>query len=172
MTLPKVKPMVFVSLGSNIEPERNISQAVKMLRGRTVVRGVSPVYQTPPIGFNQQADFLNVVVMLTTMLDASTLKHDVLEDIERELGRERDPYNKFGPRTIDADIILWGDQSFEYGRKPWAVPDPEILRYSHLAVPLADLAPEMVYPGTTRTFAQIASSMYTKDMKLRDDLKL
>jgi len=155
MTSPEI---VYVSLGSNIEPERNLARAIDLLREKTNVLAVSSAYQTAPQGFTEQADFLNMAVALTTMLDAESLKREVLDAIERELQRVRDPNNKNAPRTIDLDISLWGSAVFEYGAKPYRIPDPDIVRFAHVAVPLAELAPDYVHPTDGRTLREIADS--------------
>jgi dihydroneopterin aldolase/2-amino-4-hydroxy-6-hydroxymethyldihydropteridine diphosphokinase len=157
MTSPESESQVFISLGSNIEPEKNLAQAVKLLQSKCKVTAVSSVYRTAPQGFSEQPDFLNMAVQITTSLSPETLKSDVLNWIEQQLGRTRDPLNKNAPRTIDLDISLWGDAVLEYGAKPWRVPDPDILRFAHVAVPLAELAPEFVHPTEGVTLAVIAA---------------
>jgi 2-amino-4-hydroxy-6-hydroxymethyldihydropteridine diphosphokinase len=156
MTSPDAETTAFISLGSNIEPEQNLAKAVRLLRSKAKVTGVSSVWRTAPQGFSEQPDFLNMAVKITTALSPETLKTDVLDWIERELGRKRDPLNKNAPRTIDLDISLWGDVALEYGSKPWRVPDPDILRYAHVALPLAELAPDFVHPTEGVTLAEIA----------------
>lgn len=148
---------VYVSLGSNIEPEKNLTDAVRLLRERCAVLAVSSVYRTAAQGYTEQADFLNMAVKLTTDLSAPELKHTVLDEIERLLKRQRDPQNKNAPRTIDLDISLWGNQVFEYGEKPWRVPDKDIVRFVHVALPLAELAPELVHPTENVSLATIAT---------------
>ncbi len=150
-------PDVFVSLGSNIAPQTNLSHAVRRLRQQCDVLAVSSAYRTAPQGFADQPDFLNLSVQLHTLLQPDTLKTQVLDVIERELGRVRDPNNKNAPRTIDLDISLWGDAVLEYGVKPWRVPDPDILRFAHVAVPLAELAPDFMHPTEGVTLAAIAA---------------
>jgi dihydroneopterin aldolase/2-amino-4-hydroxy-6-hydroxymethyldihydropteridine diphosphokinase len=141
------KPAVaFISLGSNIDPEANLKQAVELLKLRCTVLAVSSAYRTPPQGFTNQADFLNLALKIETDLDVLTLKHNVLDWIEGELKRVRDPNNKNAPRTIDLDISLWNKDVFDYGEKPWHIPDPDILRFAHVALPLAEIAPEYVHP--------------------------
>lgn len=148
---------VYLSLGSNIDPVTNLKRAVELLGHRCTVVTVSHAYRTPPQGFAEQADFLNLAVKLSTEMDAYTLKTSVLDWIERELKRVRDPLNKNAPRTIDLDISLWGDGVFEYGDKPWRVPDKDILRFAHVALPLAEIAPDYVHPLEGVTLATIAA---------------
>lgn len=164
-------PDVFVSLGSNIDPERNLVHAVTLLRQKCDVLAVSSVYRTPPQGFTAQPDFLNLSVQVHTSLQPDTFKKDVLDWIERELGRIRDPNNKNAPRTIDLDISLWGDSVFEYGAKPWRVPDPDIVRFAHVAVPLAEIAPDVVHPTEGVTLAEIAARFGDVPFE-RADLKI
>lgn len=155
MTLPEA--LVYVSLGSNIDPERNLAAAVKLLRAKAKVLAVSSRYRTAPQGFTVQADFLNMAVKLTTPLTPAVFKTQVLEGIEHTLKRVRDPLNKNAPRTIDLDISLWGTAIFDYGHKPWHVPDKDILRFAHVALPLAEIAPDYVHPEMGQTLTQIAA---------------
>lgn len=150
---------VFVSLGSNIAPEQNLSEAVALLREHCAVLTVSSAYQTVPYGFSEQPDFLNMAVKLHTEHNPACFKQEVLTWIEQQLGRVRDPLNKNAPRTIDLDISLWGSHQLSYGHKPWQVPDPDILRFIHVAAPLAELAPDLVYPGSHATLAEIADRL-------------
>jgi dihydroneopterin aldolase/2-amino-4-hydroxy-6-hydroxymethyldihydropteridine diphosphokinase len=85
------------------------------------------------------------------------LKRSVLDWIERELGRVRDPLNKNAPRTIDLDISLWGEAVLEYGEKPWRIPDPDIVRFAHVAVPLAQIAPDDLHPTERVPLREIAA---------------
>ena len=83
----------------------------------------------------------------------------MIDPIESDLGRVRDPNNENAPRTIDIDILLWNTEVLEYGEQPWIIPDPDITQYAHVAVPLADLAPDTVHPIGDKTLAEIAKSL-------------
>jgi 2-amino-4-hydroxy-6-hydroxymethyldihydropteridine diphosphokinase len=155
---------VYVSLGSNIAPHTHLMKAVHLLEDAGKVEKFSAAYITPPEGFTEQDDFWNVAVRLTTGLAPITLKHEVLDAIEQRLGRVRDPNNKNAPRTIDLDISLWNDEIFEYGEKPWRVPDPDILRFPHVVVPLANIAPDYIHPVEKITLAQIAKQYDLKQL--------
>lgn len=148
---------VYISLGSNIEPQANLVKAIQLLQPSCRVEKVSSAYITPPQGFANQDDFWNIAVQLLTELSPNTLKHNVLDGIERTLKRVRDPNNKNAPRTIDLDISLWNDEVFDYGEKPWHIPDLDILRFAHVVIPLADIAPDYVHPVEKITLAQIAA---------------
>ena len=96
---------VVISLGSNINPERNIEQALTILNDRFRFSNSSTFLQTKPIGYTNQNDFINGTVLLKTDLDQNQLTAS-LKDIEKELGRKRSAI-KFGPRTIDLDITVF-----------------------------------------------------------------
>jgi 2-amino-4-hydroxy-6-hydroxymethyldihydropteridine diphosphokinase len=149
--------LVYLSLGSNIEPETNLRHAVRLLSTKGVVLSTSSLYRTPPQGFAAQDDFLNMAVQFQTPLTPVLLKKDVLDWIEQQLGRRRDPQNKNAPRTIDLDISLWDNTVLEYGEKPWRIPDPDILRFAHVALPLAEIAPDYIHPAEHISLQEIAS---------------
>ena len=142
-------PDVFVSLGSNIEPERNLTAAVALLRQMTHILAMSPVYRTAPQGYSEQPDFLNMAVKLTTNYTPEQLKTDVLEMIERRLKRVRDPQNKNAPRTIDLDIIVFDETILE----------SNLWKRDFLAIPIAELRPDLEMPGEGITVNQVAQGM-------------
>jgi 2-amino-4-hydroxy-6-hydroxymethyldihydropteridine diphosphokinase len=160
---------VFVSLGSNIDPERNLPEAVRRLALRCPLLAVSPVYETEPVGKTDQPNFLNAAVLIETDLSPSELKSQVLQAIERELGRVRTG-DKNAPRTIDLDISLFNDEVLESGHR--RIPDPEILQFQHIARPLADLAPHYSHPETGQTLLEIAESLPQAGLVRRDGISL
>ena len=96
-----------IALGSNIgDTKANLDLALKMLREATDVKQVSSYYSTKPVGYTDQPDFLNAVCIIETELPAMALLA-MLQGIEKVMGRERKI--KWGPRTIDLDIIQYGD---------------------------------------------------------------
>ena len=99
---------VIVGMGSNIEPRRNIEEALRRLRQTHHVAAQSQVIQTKPIGFAGQPDFLNAAVLIETTLSREELKQR-LRQLEASLGRVRGG-DKSGPRTIDLDILVWDGQ--------------------------------------------------------------
>ncbi len=153
--------VVYVSLGSNIAPEQNLAAAVRLLRERCPVHAVSSLYRTAPEGDTHQAEFLNMAAEIRTDLTPEEFKTQIIGEVERLLGRVRDPHNKNAPRTIDLDIALWDNRAFDYGTKPWHVPEPDILRFAHVTVPLAELAPHYLHPETGETLAQIVARLDT-----------
>jgi 2-amino-4-hydroxy-6-hydroxymethyldihydropteridine diphosphokinase len=79
----------YISLGSNIDPERNLPEAVRRMASRCRLLAVSPVYETQPVGRTDQANFLNAAVLVETDLAPDELRDEVLGPIEQELGRVR-----------------------------------------------------------------------------------
>ena len=160
---------VFVSLGSNIDSERNLREAVRRLSLRCRLLAVSPVYETAPVGKTDQPNFLNAAALVETGLAAPKLKTQILQAIESELGRVRTA-DKNAPRTIDLDISLFNDEILTVG--PRHIPDPDILRFAHVAVPLADLAPELRHPETGQALGQIARNLPAEGLVRRADIVL
>jgi len=158
---------VFVSLGSNIDSERNLREAVRRLAASCRLLAVSPVYETAPVGNTEQPNYLNAAALVETELTAAELKERVLQVIEGELGRVRTE-DKNAPRTIDLDIALYGDAVLDLG--PRHIPDPDILRYPHVAVPLADLAPRLRHPETGQTLAEIVRGLPDVGLRRRENI--
>ena len=96
---------VVIGLGSNIDPEANLEQAVLELKSRFKVAKRSQWTRTKPIGIQDQPDFYNGALLMETELEQQSLKKE-LKRIEDILGRDRS-LPKFGPRTIDLDILIW-----------------------------------------------------------------
>ncbi|MGC9522236.1 MAG: 2-amino-4-hydroxy-6-hydroxymethyldihydropteridine diphosphokinase [Anaerolineae bacterium] len=159
---------VFVTLGSNIDPEHNLRAAARLLEDELSIGALSPIYETAPVGNTDQEDFLNAAVMVYTRLTAGELKAAVLEPIEAQLGRIRTE-DKYAPRTIDLDVALFDYEVLDLG--PRHIPDPDILRYAHTVVPLADLAPYYVHPETGETLAALAAEMPRTGIVRREDIE-
>jgi 2-amino-4-hydroxy-6-hydroxymethyldihydropteridine diphosphokinase len=166
-----VPNLAFLSLGSNINPERNLPAAVGHLVRYGRVKAVSGVWETLPIGFLDQPNFLNAAVLLETHLSAQALREEAITAIEATLGRVRTK-NKNAPRTIDIDIVLFNRDLIQLqGRR---IPDPEVLERPFVAIPLAEIAPEYVHPETGQSLMEIAKEFDPKriDMHRRDDVVL
>ena len=159
------KNLAYVSLGSNISPEENLRQALRRLRQYTTLLAWSPVYRSEPQGYTAQAHFLNMAAKIHTLRSPLTFKREVIDRIEAELGRIRDPQNKNAPRTIDLDISLWNRETLEFGERPWKVPDEDLLHFAHIAVPLADIAADYRHPIEGKTLAEIASALNTDGLQ-------
>lgn len=140
--------VVFISAGSNIEPARHLRFAVTALRERFGPLLVSPVYRSRAVGFEGD-DFLNLIIGFSTREPARVVVNE-LERLHGEAGRVRGP-EPFSSRTLDLDLILYGDEVIGELR----VPRPDILEYSFVLGPLADVAPDLRHPVTGRTMAEL-----------------
>jgi 2-amino-4-hydroxy-6-hydroxymethyldihydropteridine diphosphokinase len=160
---------VLVALGSNIDSEHNLAESVLRLSWHCRLVAVSPVYETVPVGKTDQPNFLNAAALIETQLTASELKAQVLQVIEQELGRVRTA-DKNAPRTIDLDIALFDNQILDVGARH--IPDPDVLRYPHVAVPLADIAPRWRHPETGETLQEIAQRLAIHGLVRRPDVVL
>jgi 2-amino-4-hydroxy-6-hydroxymethyldihydropteridine diphosphokinase len=151
----------YILLGSNIEPARNLPEAVALLRDQVVIEAASHVWETPPEG-THGANFLNAAILARTPLSPGLLKSLVLRPIEARMGRIR-TFNKYAPRTIDLDIIIFDQRTL----------DPKLWTQAFVAVPLAELAPEVVHPDTGKSLAEIAQDLARNILlKLRPDVVL
>jgi 2-amino-4-hydroxy-6-hydroxymethyldihydropteridine diphosphokinase len=134
---------VFCSLGSNLGDRRaNLAFGVASLADDGDVLAVSPLYETAPWGGVEQDPFLNVVVELDTELTALQLLDRCLA-IEAAAHRVRDV--RWGPRTLDIDVLLFGQE--HHATERLTVPHPRMFERAFVLAPLADLAPELVPPS-------------------------
>lgn len=161
----------FLSLGSNIEAEKNLPAAVGELAGYGRVRRVSRVWESPSAGDPLQPHYLNAALWLETSLSARELKETAIAAIEGRLGRVRNA-DRFAPRTIDIDIMLFNQERLQLGNR--RIPDPEVLVRPFVAIPLAEIAPDYVHPETGETLATIAARFdpAAAGMRRRDDLDI
>lgn len=150
--------LVVLLLGSNIDKERMLPEAVRLLGEKEKLLAVSPVYETMAVEGREHPNFFNAALLLQTDKSAAALKDGPLASIEQKLGRRRTT-DKNAPRTIDLDIILYDDLIFDYtpaDDQPRHIPEPDLLLRAHCAFPVADLLPEMVHPETGETMRSIA----------------
>jgi len=162
---------VLLSLGSNIEPDRNLLAATKLLAHHVQVVAASRVYETLPVGGSRGPVFLNAAVEIRCDLGPGPLKYQVLRPIEEALGRVRSD-DRNAPRTIDMDISLYGDRVVHEPGTQLEIPDPEILRRAHVAIPLADVAPGLPHPVVGRTLAEIAGRFEGRGVQVCEGLVL
>ena len=127
----------YVLVGSNINPHENVNKGLDLIKknNEIVLEAVSSEYISKAVGMDGN-DFLNLALRCATELSfKDSLK--LLKDIETSCGRERDPNNKFTPRTLDLDIIVWND--FEGVIDGYELPDPDINKYEFIQIPLAEI---------------------------------
>lgn len=139
---------VYLGLGSNIDAETNLRLAVRELKRRFGGIDVSPVYRSPPLGFEGD-DFLNAVVGLDTPLSPDDIL-TLLEEVHVAAGRRRD--TKLVSRTLDIDLLLYDGLVLDH--PGLHLPRSDVLRYNFVLKPLAELAPDFVHPLTGKNMAE------------------
>jgi 2-amino-4-hydroxy-6-hydroxymethyldihydropteridine diphosphokinase len=143
-------PEVFVSIGSNIDRERSISAGIDALWERFGILRLSSVYETDAVGFSGEP-FYNLVAAFRTD-EAPEAINAWFKQVEAAQGRDpEDP--KFSPRTLDIDLLLYGDQVID--QPGMQLPRDEIDRYAFVLEPLAEIEPDMRYPGRDTTFLEM-----------------
>jgi 2-amino-4-hydroxy-6-hydroxymethyldihydropteridine diphosphokinase len=143
-------PDVYISIGSNVEREKNIAAALRALEERFGPLRLSSIYETAAVGFVGDP-FYNLVAGFSTEESVDEVAA-ALTDIETRGGRGRG-YTRFAPRTIDLDLILYGDL-VRWHRKPY-LPREELTRYAFMLEPLAEIAPDLKHPVSGETFAAL-----------------
>nr|WP_279077617.1 2-amino-4-hydroxy-6-hydroxymethyldihydropteridine diphosphokinase [Hafnia alvei] len=137
---------VYIALGSNLaNPLHQVQSALNALAElpQTTLTATSSLYRTPPLGPQDQPDYLNAVVALDTDLSAENLL-DHTQKIELEHGRVRKD-ERWGPRTLDLDILLFGDEIINTERL--TVPHYDMKNRQFMLYPLAEIAPELHFPS-------------------------
>ncbi len=145
---------VFIGVGSNIAPEANIKAAIRLLAAKARLVNISTFYRTPAEGRPEQPDYLNGVVEIETSLPPLALKREALRAIELRLGRQR-TQDKFAARPIDLDILLYG--ALETRTEDLRIPAEDIETRAFVAIPLAEIAPDLTIPGTGVRACELAS---------------
>ena len=149
-------PLAYVGLGSNLgDREATIRAAVAALDAEEGVRvlGVSSLIETDPVGFTAQPRFLNGAVALDTALGPRDLL-DLLLRIETRFGRDRGVAPPHGPRTLDLDLLLFGNS--EVDEPGLRIPHPRLHERAFVLEPLAEVAPGLEVPGKGRVETLLA----------------
>lgn len=144
----------WLSLGSNVDRERHIRVAIGALRARFGALTISPVYDCAAVGFAGDP-FINLVAGIDTDLSVGELAA-WLRALEEAHGRVREPGRRFNDRTLDIDILTWGDtQGVIDGVE---LPRAEILKHAFVLRPLADVAPDERHPVDGRTYRELLAA--------------
>jgi 2-amino-4-hydroxy-6-hydroxymethyldihydropteridine diphosphokinase len=150
-----MEPLAYLSLGSNLgDREAQLREALSRLSVAGCVAGVSSFYETEPVEFTPQPWFLNCAVALATGQTPQTLMASILL-IEQAMGRRRG--QKKGPRTIDIDILLFGDTILDSAEV--TIPHPAMHERRFVLEPLAEIAAEVCHPVLRKTIAALRESL-------------
>jgi 2-amino-4-hydroxy-6-hydroxymethyldihydropteridine diphosphokinase len=151
----------YVGVGSNLDPEKNILAALPEIESRVQVLEASRFYRNPAIAPDRRKrpPFVNGVLKIRTGLTPCDLKHIVLRTVERRVHRRRTG-DRYGPRTLDLDLLIYGDLEVE--SDGITLPDPEISVQPFWAVPLAELVPEMRPPNTSLSMKELVRTLDTR----------
>jgi len=167
----------FIGVGLNIGPEDNIREALRRLAQSTRLVSISTFYREPAIGHREQPDFYNGVVAIDTDLPPAMLKWQVLRPIEALLGRHRSA-DKYASRTIDLDLLVYGDSVVSSSEL--TLPDPDIRKRPFIAIPLSEVAPALILPDVRVPIREVAEQfnaeslqpLYEYTRRLRSELLL
>ncbi len=157
---------IFVGVGSNIEPYSNVKSALVALHRTVGVRALSTFYRTPPLDRPGDPPFVNGVVELSDVLAPNQLKQ-MLRRTEEALGRQRGS-DRYAPRPIDLDLLIYGD--LVCNSDELRLPHPTILERPFVAIPLLELAPELVIPGSGATLRSLVGTISPYPMEPLPDL--
>ncbi|HEV2133564.1 MAG TPA: 2-amino-4-hydroxy-6-hydroxymethyldihydropteridine diphosphokinase [Terracidiphilus sp.] len=161
----------YIGMGANLpscagSPEATLAAAEERLAALGRVAAKSSLYSTEPVGYTEQPRFVNAVVALETEASARQLL-DALMRIEKELGRDRANAIPNGPRTLDLDILLFGDSVID--EPGLRIPHPRLAERAFVLVPLNEIAPEAVEPRIRRTIRELLQDFSARAGEIGND---
>ena len=153
----------YIALGSNIEPKieyLNMAIALLINTNEIEVEKKSAIYETEPVGYQEQDQFLNMVIQVNTSLNPGELM-DKCQRIERELGRKREI--RWGPRTIDLDILTYNQENIE--SEHLIIPHPRIHERAFVLIPLAELDNQYILPNKQQSVSELLQLLPEQEKK-------
>jgi 2-amino-4-hydroxy-6-hydroxymethyldihydropteridine diphosphokinase len=151
----------FIALGSNIGNRYDyLTEAIKQLESHLEISvvNISSVYETDPVGYEDQDLFLNMVIEVMTSLRADELL-DICLKLELTLGRKREIV--WGPRTIDLDILLYNQENIE--TEKLIIPHPRMLERNFVMIPLSEIKPDIIIPNTDKPLEALIKELPNKE---------
>lgn len=154
-------PLAFIALGANLSspagpPDATLAAALQEIAKTGRIAARSSLYSTVPVGFADQPRFLNAVIALETDLAPHPIL-DVLLSIERVFGRDRSASIPNGPRTLDLDILLYGD--LVLADPALEIPHPRLAERAFVLVPIAEIAPHLRIPPSGLAVADLLANL-------------
>lgn len=158
--------IVYLALGSNLGERRaHLREALNRLSPEVHIHKVSSVYETTPVGYQDQPDFLNIACQGETQLSPQALLHYV-KTIESAIGRQTTFRN--GPRVIDIDILLYDQLCIQ--ENDLIIPHPRMAERAFVLAPLAEIASEVIEPTHYQTIRELLRKVSTQGIKARNNL--
>ena len=161
------KIIAYISVGSNIDAEKNIEKALIFLNEHVKISGISTFYRNRPLGVQDQNDYINGVLRIVTETNADDFKTSVLKPAEDHCGRIRTA-DRFAPRTMDLDLILFGEHIIR--KNGTNIPDPGIYERAFIAFPLSELEPGLILPDTKKPLIEVKRSLCSKELHAEHNL--
>ncbi|SDJ72836.1 2-amino-4-hydroxy-6-hydroxymethyldihydropteridine diphosphokinase [Salimicrobium halophilum] len=152
----------YIALGSNISPrKRYLQEAIRLLEENPAISvdGQSFIYETDPVGYVEQDDFLNMVIAVDTSFSPLALL-DACQEVEDSLGRVRSI--RWGPRTIDLDILIF--EGAEMNTERLVLPHPYLYERAFVLVPLADVNRDLCVPPEGRTVDSLVEDLSKEEV--------
>ena len=159
----KTPELVYLSLGSNIHPRKNLQLALSEINERYSILGQSHVYETSPVGYTRQKPFWNLVVAVETRESPKNIRKWA-EILEKKAGRIP-MRNPLGPRPMDIDLILWGHRVKKYQK--FMLPHHDIETKAFVLFPLLEISPNFRHPLLRKPIIELAARFKDSSQKIR-----